>query len=115
MVKAALDGVLLDRSESLRYGSRDETAHPVRSPSQLARSGMDLGGVRNRGPLHCGVGIPRERFLVRVLIVAVAAATFVILGGCGRETTRGISVDRAFRPLIPPDTKVLRGAHIYKI
>ncbi len=47
--------------------------------------------------------------------IGILAALAVILGGCGRETTTGISLDRAFRPLIPPDAKVLAGAHVDKL
>lgn len=31
------------------------------------------------------------------------------LAGCGRTITSGVTVDKAFRPLIPPDTEVLAG------
>ncbi|MBV8807411.1 MAG: hypothetical protein JO033_01955 [Acidobacteriaceae bacterium] len=52
---------------------------------------------------------------MRVPIVVLAVAASVILGGCGRKTTRGISLDRVSRPLIPPDTKVLAGADVTKL
>lgn len=35
--------------------------------------------------------------------------------GCSRQTETGISVDRALKPLVPPDTKVLAGLDIEKL
>lgn len=45
-----------------------------------------------------------------VLLAAVATVT-----GCGRKAASGITVDRAFRPLIAPDTQALAGVELEKL
>jgi len=46
---------------------------------------------------------------VRVLLTAFAALALASFSACTRTATRGISVDPAFRTLIPPDTSTLSG------
>lgn len=50
------------------------------------------------------------RYLLPVLFTGLLVAT-----GCARQAATGISVDRALKPLVPPDTKVLAGVDIDKL
>ncbi len=52
---------------------------------------------------------------MRVPAALITVFALMVFGGCGRQGTTGIALDRAFRPLIPPDTKALAGAHIEKL
>jgi hypothetical protein len=47
------------------------------------------------------------RYLAVVTLIAVA-----LLGGCARPGATGVSVDSAFRRLIPPDTKALAAVNL---
>ena len=50
------------------------------------------------------------RYLLAVLLIAAAA-----LSACHKPGTTGVSVNSAFRPLIPPDTKALAALDVDKL
>lgn len=52
---------------------------------------------------------------MRYNLAIVAAAGWLIALGCGKTSTLGVSVNAAFRPLIPADTKALAGLEIDKL
>jgi hypothetical protein len=52
---------------------------------------------------------------VRYLSVICVLATLSVVLNCGRLATKGVTVDSAFEPFIPPDTNVLAGVQIAKL
>ncbi len=52
---------------------------------------------------------------MRYFLPALSVTVLLVAIGCGRQTETGISVDRALKPLVPPDTKVLAGVELDKL
>ncbi len=52
---------------------------------------------------------------MRYFSVSLALAGIIAATGCTKHPINGVAVQSAFRPLIPPDTKVLAGLDIDKI
>lgn len=52
---------------------------------------------------------------MRVFASALLLTALLVFASCGRQSETGISVDRALKPLVPPDTKVLAGIDLDKL
>jgi hypothetical protein len=52
---------------------------------------------------------------VRLAAAFLAVSALMMLAGCARQETTGVSVNRAMGAFIPPDAKALAGAHIDKL
>lgn len=50
---------------------------------------------------------------MRYLLIVLFAA-LIVAAGCSKRTSTGVSVNSAFRPLIPPDTKALAAVDVDK-
>jgi len=83
----------------------------------------DASALRDTPTSECGnrrtiaCGYVRESRISTLCYAALAFALAGLIGelGCGKRPAGGISVDPAFRRVLPPDTRVLAGVDIEKL